>query len=57
MATVQALFPALIIITVGNIFSGEGPKDFSRKFEIPDKPLPRSFYRSNAARRGARRVR
>ncbi len=40
MAKVQAVFPALLVITVGdNLYSGDSPKDFSRKFEIPYKPL------------------
>ena len=40
MARVQAGFPALLIITVGdNIYGSEGPKAFSRKFDIPYKPL------------------
>jgi Calcineurin-like phosphoesterase len=40
MAKVHAVFPALFIITVGdNIYGSEGPKGFSRKFEIPYKPL------------------
>lgn len=40
MAKVQAAFPALLIITVGdNIYGGEGASDFKRKFEVPYKPL------------------
>ena len=40
MAKVQAVFPALLVITVGdNIYGSEGPKAFSRKFDIPYKPL------------------
>jgi len=40
MAKVHAVFPALLVITVGdNIYGSEGPKGFRRKFEIPYKPL------------------
>jgi hypothetical protein len=40
MANVHTVFPALLVITVGdNIYGSEGPKGFSRKFEVPYKPL------------------
>ena len=40
MARVRERFPFEFVLTVGdNIYGSEGPRDFSRKFEIPYKPL------------------
>ncbi len=40
MAKVHAQFPFELVITVGdNIYGGERPQDFKKKFEDPYKPL------------------
>lgn len=40
MVKLHARFPFEIVVTVGdNIYGGEGPQDFVRKFERPYKPL------------------
>lgn len=40
MARVRQRFPFEFVITVGdNLYGGEGPQDFVRKFETPYKPL------------------
>ena len=40
MAKVHARFPYELVVTVGdNIYGSERPQDFSRKFEVPYKPL------------------
>jgi Calcineurin-like phosphoesterase len=40
MAALRARFPAELVITVGdNIYGGEGPNDFKKKFEDPYKGL------------------
>ena len=40
MAKLHARFPFELVVTVGdNLYGGEGPRDFERKFERPYKPL------------------
>ncbi|AMY12036.1 Alkaline phosphatase precursor [Luteitalea pratensis] len=40
MATVHRVFPATLVITVGdNIYGGERPQDFTKKFEEPYREL------------------
>ena len=64
MAKVQAVFPALLVITVGdNIYGSEGPKAFSRKFDIPvqaaarrRREVPGLARQSRRARAGALRA-
>jgi hypothetical protein len=40
MATLRSQFPFELVVTVGdNLYGGNGPRDFLRKFETPYKPL------------------